>query len=652
MGILGAAALAGLAAAAGGAQEPARRAPGPEAMAAWDARLKALAAEALRGGRPLRFPFSVVGRPIELISVGDSVRLRDGSSELELNWSLFPLRDKKEMALAVVRPGDSPAALAVAAFYLLAAGNRRQAAPLVRKLPESEAAPLKAIFGEVGEEEPPAPAPVSRPAAAKPPGGPRVPAGVDAAWKPFVFNEARVRECRLGIEIGYTVFDKKYGKDAGKAAAAADAFIERLNTYWVSEAMIHWTLGALVLRKSAAEDPHPDGTDNGKIWGDTRRLFVEEKKLDFGLKISSAMQGGLGGGRCATLPTPWWAFDHEASHGFGLPHEHGWPCDRGPQNITNPWSLYGRIPRGFPSDPGDAPGLWYGTAGLEHTFSKKNVDDMMRDTRGLKDLGPYSRPRPPYAAMDIARVPVGAGSSASSLKTAIDVLANDHDCNSGPIWIKAFDTPTLRGATVRRAAGGGPGGRDALAYEIAGTARFTFHDVFTYTAVDADGLENKGYVLVLVDTPNLLLNGDFEAGSEPWAGTGAFVEPVQKDRPKGGSRLRLAQGGSARQRRALKPGACYRLTVRCEIPKGQKLILGVGGKDPKAPPVVSKEVATGWMMRAYYFTAAAGADSGTIILSRPEGGAGDVFVDDADLRQVGPTEAGEYAREWPNDAKE
>ncbi len=504
---------------------------------------------------------------------------------------------------------------------------------------------LSAAAGAAQEPDRKAPPP-------KPPSGSRAPAGVDPAWRPFVFAEARVRECRIGIEIGYTVFEKKYGKDAGKAAAAANAFIERLNTYWVSEAMIHWSLGALVLRGTAAEDPHPDGTDNGRIWGETRHLFVEEKKLDFGLKISSAMQGGLGGGRCAALPTPWWAFDHEASHGFGLPHEHGWPYDRGPQNITNPWSLYGRLPRGFPADPGDAPGLWYGAAGLEHTFSKKNVDDMMRDVRGLKDLGPYARPRPPYAAMDVVRVPVAAASSSPSIKTAIDVLANDHDCNGGPVWLKAFDTPTLRGATVRRAAGGGPGGRDALAYEISGTARFTFHDVFTYTAVDPDGLENKGYVLVLVDTPNLLLNGDFEAGNEPWAGTGAFVEPAQKDRPKGGSRLRLSAGGSARQRVALKPGASYRLTVRCEIPKGQKLVLGMAGKDPKAPPVVSKELSTGWLMRAFYFAAAAGADGGAIALSRPAGGAGDVFVDDADLRQVGPAEAGEYAKEWPNDAKE
>jgi hypothetical protein len=648
-----AAAAWGLMAAAGAAQDlPAG------ALAEWDARLRAAAAEAVREKRPVSFPFSIVGRAVQLEAVSDKgpLRLLDGTTPMELDWSLLPLRDKKALALALVRPGDRPADLALAAFYLLAAGDRRPAAPLVRKLPETEASALKALFGEIREDAPPAkpagPAAAGAPPPSKAPPGSRLPEGVDAAWKPFVFSEARVRECRMGIEIGYTVFDKKFGKDPEKAAAAANAFIERLNTYWVSEVMIHWTLAALVLRKTAAEDPHPDGTENGRLWGETRRLFVEEKKLDFGLKISSAMNGGLGGGRCATLPTPWWAFDHEASHGFGLPHEHGWPYDRGPQNISNPWSLYGKLPRGFPSDPGDAPGLWYGEKGLEHTFSKKNVDDMMRDVRGLKDLGPYSRPRPPYAAMDVVRLAVSPASSAPSVRTAIDVLANDHDCNNGPIWIKSFDPRTLRGAGVKRAAGGAPGGRDALTYEIAGTARFTFHDVFTYTAVDPDGLENKGHVLVLVDTPNLLLNGDFEAGNAPWVGTGAFVEPAQKDRPKGGSRLRLAAGGSARQRVALKPGASYRLTVHCEIPKGQKLVLGVAGKDPKAPPAISKELSTGWLMRAFYFTAAANADEGMIVLSRPEGGAGDVFVDDADLRPVGPAEAGEYAKDWPNDAKE
>jgi hypothetical protein len=129
---------------------------------------------------------------------------------------------------------------------------------------------------------------------------------------------------------------------------------------------------------------------------------------------------------------------------------------------------------------------------------------------------------------------------------------------------------------------------------------------------------------------------------------------MHKDRPKEGSRLRLAGGGaaSARQRVALKPGACYRLTVRCEIPKGQRLVLGVAGKDPKAPLVVSKELTTGWLMRALYFTAAANADIGTIVITRPDGGTSDIFVDDADLRQVGPTEADEYAKLYPNDAKE
>ncbi len=653
-GVWMAAALgAGLCGPAGAAQaDGERKAPGPEVIAAWDARLRAAAAEALREKRPPRFSFSVLGRSVELEALDDSgtLRLRDGAGSLELAWDLFPLRDRKSLALALVRPGDRPGDLALAAFYLLATGNGRQAAPLVAKLPETEAAALRALFGEVREEASSS-APVPEKPAGAPPGS-RLPPGVSPSWKPYVYAGARVRECRLGIEIGYTVFDRKYGKDAGKAAADANAFVERLNTYWVSEAMIHWSLGALVLRGTAGEDPHPEGTDNGRIWGDTRRLFLEEKKLDFGLKISSAMSGGLGGGRCATLPTPWWAFDHEASHGFGLPHEHGWPYDRGPQNIANPWSLYGRIPQGFPRDPGDAPGLWYGEKGLDHTFSKKNVDDMMRDVRGLKDLGPYDRPRPPYAAMDIVRIPVAPGSSTPSLKTGIDVLANDHDCNNGPIWIKSFETPTMRGATVRRVTGGGPGGRDALAYEISGTARFTFHDLFTYIAVDPDGLENRGYVLVLVDTPNLLHNGDFEAGSDPWAGTGASVEPVQKDRPKGGSRLRIPPGGSARQRVALKPGASYRLTVRCEIPKGQKLVLGVGGKDPKAPPAISKELTTGWLMRAFYFTAGENADRGTIILSCSEGGAGDVFVDDADLRQVGPTEAAEYAKEWPKDVGE
>ena len=162
------------------------------------------------------------------------------------------------------------------------------------------------------------------------------PPGVDASWQPFIYKDAHVKECRVGIELGYTVFEKYYHKDVAAATAAAQAFIEKINYPWVSEVMIHWTLADLVIRQTPEEDKHPDGSNNGIMFNDTHHLFIVDKKLDFALKVSTSMNGGLGGGYCATIPPPWWAFDHEASHGFGLPHEHGYPYERGPQNISCP----------------------------------------------------------------------------------------------------------------------------------------------------------------------------------------------------------------------------------------------------------------------------------------------------------------------------
>ena len=36
---------------------------------------------------------------------------------------------------------------------------------------------------------------------------PNLPPGVEPGWRPFVYKDAQVRECRIGIEIGYGVFD-------------------------------------------------------------------------------------------------------------------------------------------------------------------------------------------------------------------------------------------------------------------------------------------------------------------------------------------------------------------------------------------------------------------------------------------------------------
>lgn len=437
------------------------------------------------------------------------------------------------------------------------------------------------------------------------PAGSRRPPGVDSSWKPRVYTGAHIRECRVGVDMGYTVFQEQFKGDAAKATANIYETLERFNAHWTPELMIHFKVAKIVIRKTPQEDPHQGSTDAGRMWGDMRSLFLAQEKLDFGIKMATGLSIALGGGRAMVTWKDWFAFDHEGSHAFGQPHGVGWPYEKGPQNQANV-GPYQFMPQ-------------------HHVFGFAEAEAIIKDSQNLKDTGPFPKPVAPYAKMDVVRV--RADASVSSHTIPIDVLANDHDANNGPLWIKSFDPVGRRGGAVTRSTGG-----DSLIYKRSGRFSFETYDHFTYTVVDGDGLESRGNVLVLFEAENVVANSGFEEGIPPWQGTGAKIDKQERQ----GSGARLEGGGSfVQQAVALKPGTRYRIRVDVKLPDGQGLVLGMrSGKQE-----LKEEVPKGKGerdVREFFFTTGQSFKSPVIFVQRPERASGDGMIDNVTVIPVDP----------------
>ncbi len=109
------------------AEAPAVRAS-PEALAEWDGRLRARAAEALRAGREVRFRFSAVpDRAAVLAALDDKggMRIRSGDGEIAASWTVLSLEDKRHLSAGLLEGGGAED-YAAAAFFHLAAGRREE----------------------------------------------------------------------------------------------------------------------------------------------------------------------------------------------------------------------------------------------------------------------------------------------------------------------------------------------------------------------------------------------------------------------------------------------------------------------------------------------------------------------------------------------
>ncbi|HRT55781.1 MAG TPA: autotransporter-associated beta strand repeat-containing protein [Candidatus Paceibacterota bacterium] len=111
----------------------------------------------------------------------------------------------------------------------------------------------------------------------------------------------------------------------------------------------------------------------------------------------------------------------------------------------------------------------------------------------LDNLGPYSFPLPPRASLDTA-IAVYPNS------VTVDVLHNDHSGNGLPLSLLEVPATSMRGGTVTRSVGTGPGGRDQIVYTPPASSPLGA-DRFSYRITDSAGRTGLGYVYVMVDPP-------------------------------------------------------------------------------------------------------------------------------------------------------
>jgi hypothetical protein len=113
---------------------PARKAASPEAVAAWDAKLRERIGEELKAGRRPRFRWSALGDWAEVAELGAGgdlkVQGKDGGASLA--WASVALEDRRSLALGMLRK-ERPEDHALAAFYFLATGEPEKAQPHLEK---------------------------------------------------------------------------------------------------------------------------------------------------------------------------------------------------------------------------------------------------------------------------------------------------------------------------------------------------------------------------------------------------------------------------------------------------------------------------------------------------------------------------------------
>jgi hypothetical protein len=119
----------------------------PEILRERDQRLRALVAEDLKAGRKTPFRVAVIGASAEIAAVdlkGGAVKMASGGSSFDLLWADLSLKDKRNLALARIRPAKPAEDVALAAFYEMALGNPAES--LLRGLPVAEAEAVRALF--------------------------------------------------------------------------------------------------------------------------------------------------------------------------------------------------------------------------------------------------------------------------------------------------------------------------------------------------------------------------------------------------------------------------------------------------------------------------------------------------------------------------
>ncbi len=127
---------------------PEAAAADPAALAAWDGKLRSAVRADLQEKRHPPFPLTLLGQAASIHSLDDagSMVLRSSGSEFRLSWADLNLQDRRNLAVARLRPSRPAGDVALAAFFQMACGSAAKAEALLRFLPAAEADRIRGAF--------------------------------------------------------------------------------------------------------------------------------------------------------------------------------------------------------------------------------------------------------------------------------------------------------------------------------------------------------------------------------------------------------------------------------------------------------------------------------------------------------------------------
>jgi hypothetical protein len=120
----------------------------PDAVAAWDAKLRAAVTEDFQAGRKIRFHLKVVGQPAEATSIDAEgiLTFRSDVGNFPTRWKDLALQDRRNMAVARIRESKRAEDLCLAAFFQLACGDEAAGRALLKGVPAADAEEVTAAF--------------------------------------------------------------------------------------------------------------------------------------------------------------------------------------------------------------------------------------------------------------------------------------------------------------------------------------------------------------------------------------------------------------------------------------------------------------------------------------------------------------------------